>query len=453
MTNIQDVPCAPEIEKSVLCSILLEPELFDKAVARGISQLSFSEKRHIAIWQAMASISAKGDIIDMMILVDTLKDKAAIFNNDPMSFIMELMSSTATTVAYSSWLGALKTHQANRLALTSATEIIKAVKQHTPISEITKNLECSIAEIRNTIDVKERISTRQLLKNILATGLEKPEPPMLCGIRGLEEKLKIKRKKLMILAAAPGTGKTGFCLNDMRGRAMRGEKVALFCGETASQDIMARLIAIESGVKTDVIEDLTSATTSEFAAIQKACMRIKEYESNFFILGKGDYKHSPLGFKTELKKLQEENDNKIGLVYLDYLQNLRPDGRNSKMGRVEQIESDILDVNDTLGQLNVAGIVLCQLNRDKERVAKGLRPSIYDLKGSSAIEQEADYIIFLHRKKEKDDAKYGDVNIEIFSEKIRGASFLDEVLVYNTFSGRYMTQEYFHKYKKEDCKI
>jgi replicative DNA helicase len=66
-------------------------------------------------------------------------------------------------------------------------------------------------------------------------------------------------------------------------------------------------------------------------------------------------------------------------------------------------------------------------------------PGIYDLKGSSAIEQEADYITFLHKSQQADSRL---IEIRWYSAKVRGSRVIDTTLNYDTMTSSYRRRGY-----------
>jgi replicative DNA helicase len=91
----------------------------------------------------------------------------------------------------------------------------------------------------------------------------------------------------------------------------------------------------------------------------------------------------------------------LDLIIIDYLQLLRGDSKRSKDNRVNEVEEISGGIKELAKTLRVPVLVLAQLNRDPEK--RGGRPSLSDLKGSGAIEQDSDMVVILHCDEE--DAK------------------------------------------------
>jgi len=84
----------------------------------------------------------------------------------------------------------------------------------------------------------------------------------------------------------------------------------------------------------------------------------------------------------------------LDLIIIDYLQLVKGDSKRGKENRVCEVEEISGGVKDLAKTLKVPVVVLAQLNRDHEK--RTSRPGLSDLKGSGAIEQDADIVILLH---------------------------------------------------------
>lgn len=87
---------------------------------------------------------------------------------------------------------------------------------------------------------------------------------------------------------------------------------------------------------------------------------------------------------------------RLDLVVVDHLHLVRASERYSgdSVSELTEISGALKGLAKDLG---VAVLVLCQLNRDSQK-REDKRPQLADLRGSGALEQDADVVIFLHRE-------------------------------------------------------
>ena len=102
---------------------------------------------------------------------------------------------------------------------------------------------------------------------------------------------------------------------------------------------------------------------------------------------------NPTEVRARCRRLARENDGKLGLVVLDYLQLMQSPGADNRVGEISEISRSLKALAK---ELNVPVIALSQLNRSLEQ-RPNKRPVMSDLRESGAIEQDADIIVFIYR--------------------------------------------------------
>lgn len=91
--------------------------------------------------------------------------------------------------------------------------------------------------------------------------------------------------------------------------------------------------------------------------------------------------------------LHERNKRPIDVVIVDFIQRMTCDGKES---RSKEVEALAIGLSDISRELNVAMIVLSQLNGTAEKLQDDEMPNMSHMKESQALAENADAIITLH---------------------------------------------------------
>jgi replicative DNA helicase len=200
---------------------------------------------------------------------------------------------------------------------------------------------------------------------------------------------------LIILAARPGVGKSALALNiakavttDRRADGRRGV-VAFFSLEMATEQVVERLLAGETGIDTRRLR-VRGWTDHDEATIMDAVGRLAElplYIDDSSMLG-------VMELRSKARRLYLEVDG-LDLIVVDYLQLMR--GSAAFGGnRVQEISEISRSLKGLARDLNVPVLALSQLSRAVEG-RPGHEPMLSDLRESGSIEQDADVVIFIYR--------------------------------------------------------
>jgi replicative DNA helicase len=198
-----------------------------------------------------------------------------------------------------------------------------------------------------------------------------------------------KPKDLVIIAARPAMGKTAFALECARHAAQNGWPVGVFSLEMGADRLFIRLQSAESGVPpTKVINN--QMTDSEVDRFTKAMHRL--FDLNVVI---DDDPCTISELRHRARKMVAEKG--VRMIIVDYLQLIV----NDIVGRNANGEEKLSTISRALKllakELNVPVIALSQLSRAVEIRGGVKRPQMSDIRGSGAIEQDADIVAALYR--------------------------------------------------------
>ncbi|MBL1177614.1 replicative DNA helicase [Pantanalinema sp. GBBB05] len=209
----------------------------------------------------------------------------------------------------------------------------------------------------------------------------------------------LKPENLVIVGGRPGDGKTALTVNVLRNVAAQGADAMLFSLEMSGGEIGRRILSAETRIESDRLSEVRihpdewETIAYAIANVSEAGIWIDESQciSTANIISRCHQKQS------ELDAISRANPDKpprrIGLICIDYL-HLMLDG--SSDNEVKELGRITRECKQMARKLKCPVMLLSQLNREVEGQANK-RPKAKDLRGSGAIEQDADLILMLYR--------------------------------------------------------
>lgn len=208
------------------------------------------------------------------------------------------------------------------------------------------------------------------------------------GFRLLDEALGggIEKGKCIVVGARPRVGKTAFATSMAGVSWLRNSVKTLFISaEMSPADLTARIYsACTSERSRDILRGNYGDKTRE---------RIEKFSSGpiQFYFKRGMTVEEACG---AIRLFANQWKDQKFLVVVDYLQRLQV--QDTKLDDVRKIQKTALALSDEAERSKVPLIVLAQLNRGSEQ--KESEEKLSDLKGSGAIEEMADAIVFIRRE-------------------------------------------------------
>lgn len=192
-----------------------------------------------------------------------------------------------------------------------------------------------------------------------------------------------------VLGAAPNMGKSGFVAQIGEAAARTGKRTLIFSLEMAPLAMTTRYAAIQGNVSADKIM-LGRVTDGQMDRIAAAPNKYHGLPLHI----DGTRNLAVAQMRARLMAMRRKRG-KVSLVIIDHLRYVRPANiRDSEPEQIQQITRDLASMGQELG---VAVLLVSHLNREYAK-RQNHRPIASDLYGSSAIEQNADHIWFLHRE-------------------------------------------------------
>ncbi|MEW5900823.1 MAG: replicative DNA helicase, partial [Acidobacteriota bacterium] len=198
-----------------------------------------------------------------------------------------------------------------------------------------------------------------------------------------------QKSEFVVVAARPSMGKTALCLNVSQYVGLHTSYgVGFFSMEMAKEQILIRMLCADSQldikrVRTGFINE------REFEKLKLSAEAISQ--ARIFL------DETPgltvMEVKAKTRRLKMEGN--LDVVFIDYIQLMRPGGRfenrNQEMAFISR------SLKELAKELQIPVVGISQLSRAPEKGRREPRPQLSDLRESGAIEQDADVVIFIYR--------------------------------------------------------
>ena len=417
MTNLKAAPSSKSAEESVLGCILLDGvSIYEKVAAWIRDENAFYYKDNQTVWKAIKEIYKSGEPIDVITVANKVKNT----NPDETMgyFITGLPMEVATTanaeyhakIIWERHIQREAAKTANKLYKTSFTDYEKldtTLQQHSRLIDELKDLQPSK---KTDIDVilSNTISNLKNGSNIIPFGLQQLDYPA----GGMT------RKEVTVLGGRPGHGKTTLAINIVRSLIAQGYKVMLFNREMSNEEVMKKIIIMES-------KDI------EYSKIRKNKLSDIEMIEVELLTEKIDKKYKNLIMYDNIRKLSEAmleiSRYKPDVVLDDYIQLIQVDNIQE---RRFQIESIMYEYKWICKKENCSAILVSQLNREIEKRIDP-KPRLSDFAESGVIEQTAETAIMPFYGWNFDNESHDKYEIEIIVPKSRYGTIGTYVMGFN----------------------
>lgn len=382
-------------ETAVLSCLCHAPSDVQREILTSIKEDHFYLQEHKIIFRAIMRAIAKGlqaDIINVRAEVEGAGEYEQVGGDEKLK---EVAASCAAHGNWKRYYPKLEEARYRRSLEYLASDMVhKARDRELKLEELKNWSETSVMKADYLIDDGERLSISTALnraaENIESTIAGKPCVGVRTGLTPVDDLLifGMRGGDMVVVAARPAVGKTSTAMQIVEHIALEQKKrVLVFSLEMTSVALMERLMRSRARVRAADILART-VTDQQKKALAKAHSDI---QTSSILCDDGSAKS--IGYLKAVARRAHQKE-PLDLIVIDYLQLVRGDTKRGKENRVCEVEEISGGIKDLAKTLRVPVLVLAQLNRDPDK--RGGRPSLADLKGSSAIEMDADIVIMLH---------------------------------------------------------
>lgn len=381
MPQLRIPPHNIEAEQAVLGALMLDKDAIFQIVDYVFAD-DFYQPKHAIIYDAMRDLFTRNEPVDLLAVVNRLKEKKSLTEIGGKDYLMDLIDTTPSSSSVSYYGQIIKKKRLLRDLISASAHI----------GDLGYNEEREAEDILDEAEKRIfRITQRSVrqsfieLKNVLEEAFARIDKLSKGGdaLRGVSTGFKdldsilsgLQKSDLIMLAARPSLGKTTLALDIACNAALQQNvPVGIFSLEMSQDQLVDRVLASQSGVtlwkiRTGNLRDKDFGDLQQaFGTLSKAPIFIDDTNSA-----------SVLQIRAMARRLQSEKG--LGLVIVDYIQLLESRAEN----RVQQVSEISRALKGLARELDIPVLVLSQLSRAIEHRGGEAKPKLSDLRESGCL--------------------------------------------------------------------
>ncbi|MFI0914358.1 replicative DNA helicase [Streptomyces abikoensis] len=397
-------PHNQEAEKAVLGAMLLDRRVIEPIAAILAGPEDFWPLPHQTIYRTICDLydASRDPKIDPITVAAALLASGELTKIGGASYLHTLVQSVPTAANGEYYAEIVREHAQLRAVLAATRRA--TYQAMTAAASAAEILDTAMADLQAAAAGVTRADTRLAVADRWMDFLDELEagadPRALdTPWHDLNDVVELKPGQLVTVGAATGGGKSLFGMNLAAHVALtRGRPVLVASMEMGGSELMARLTAAEAGVNLDRLIR-RKLDESDWQRIAKAGPRLQNARN--FILD--DSPNLTLGKIRARMRWMTSRGNPPAMVVADYLQLMTPEAGKSDRTRANEVAELSRGLKLLAMEFEAPVIALAQFNRG----AASRQPVVTDFKDSSAIEQDSNIIILMHRPLAEDGTDTG----------------------------------------------
>lgn len=381
------------VELNLLGAVLKRPSIIGSVSTLEPEEFSYIPYR--SIYQSMVKLYKDGINIDTITLGDALGPKLKDINiHDAPSTTGRAallnLRDDANPDNHQQYISIVKNNAKNRQIMALLNDGANWVNKGRNPSDVLHDLSSKINTLQvsspdsrtisflDAIDRARDMTTKAANGSIsyIKTGFNALDK-LIIGLTGPD---------LIYVAARPGVGKTAFLASMVYNIMQNYRKhIVYFSLEMGSEQVGMRFISMDAGIN-------FSAQRTGQVDWDKYNASVQKFKDDNYPLHLNDLPRlTPTNIRKELRRFKQVN-----LLVVDYLQLAEADEKYQQ--RHQEVAAVSRSLKQIAREFNIPVVCAAQLSRAAIARAKDeQRPVLSDLAESSALEKDADIIIFLHR--------------------------------------------------------
>lgn len=390
------LPHNDEAERAVLSALMMNQEAFDR-ISSIISASDFYHPANRVLYSAISDMKMMNTVaVDQLTLYDYLQKKNLSDKAGGASYLAELSDAYTIYSNIEYYAKLIKETSVRRALIQTSSNISNdAFNEGVDVFDLLESSERKLSEIsiNSNPNTAENYRVGNSLTDVINVMLEKLDGTYVSenvetGIDLLDKFTNggFQKSDYIIVAARPSVGKTAFAVSLIRNMIRKSMRIAFFSLEMPGSQIITRLLSCTSRVELSKLFT-GNLTQADIAHINSAAEKI--YQSELYLVDEPNMKLSDLRSRARLLKREKD----IDVLFIDYI-GLIESGLDPQTPRHEQVGYVSKSIKQLARELRIPVVVLCQVSRD----TADQEPQLNNLRDSGSIEQDADLVMFIHRK-------------------------------------------------------
>ncbi|MFD7661021.1 replicative DNA helicase [Streptomyces sp. NPDC059788] len=390
-------------EQAVLGAMMLNPSVIDPVIA-SVEPEDFYRPAHETIFTAICDLYGRSRTpkVDPITVTADLTEQGLIQKVGGASYLHTLVQTVPVT-GHADEYAEIVHEQAQLRRVIEATTRATA-RAYAAGGAAAEILDDAMAELQSAatgvsaVEVKLSVGDRWAA---FLDELEAGKDPRALDTpwHDLNDAIELKPGQLVTVGAATGGGKSLLGMNLAAHVALtRARPVLVASMEMGGSELMARLTAAEASVTLDRLIR-RKLDDSDWTKITKASDRLQN-AGNFIL---DDSPNLTLSKIRARMRWMCSTGHPPAMVVADYLQLMTPEGSTSTTNRAQEVATLSRGLKLLAMEFEIPIVALAQFNRN----AVGRQPMVSDFKDSSAIEQDSNVIVLMHRPLAEDGTDTG----------------------------------------------
>ena len=383
-----------EAEQHILGCALLDVNVIPKLLE--IPEEWFLDNDHKIIVRTISSLAERSLSCDMFSLDNELHRVHGDKNTVGMAYLSDLAEQVPSLKHFDAYKRIMFDNYKSTNLVSAVSHMGNMIKSKTPVLETIEYMQEKLLELLTDHNTKKAEPIKYHLNELTKQmQYRMANPDIKIGLQTGYENLDrtiggFEPEKVYIIGARPAMGKSAFGFIDVGLRVSQDTEkpVVGFSLEMKGSALAMRMVCNKSSINSEKIKlgEMSEEEWTSFAQVS----HVMSKQNNLYIDDRGGL--STAQIRAELKSIQIKHGG-IGGIIIDHIGQIKKNPKKTETEAMNQIANELLAMAK---EFEAPLIELTQLNRGVEQ-RPDKRPVLSDIKQSSALEENADVVMFIYR--------------------------------------------------------